>query len=140
MTSIIECQPLKNDSSFVEKYMVDSEELMKLVDSFVSNHIKSIEDLFERQMRERFQLIIRHSKTTPYGPKGWVHYKTLSSRRIMSEIKSTEIINENLLAFYRKAKKRTQREAERYHATMYEPANIEMLFEPIGFVHESSEE
>lgn len=116
--------------------MADSGELMELVESFVLNHNKSIENLFERQMRERFQLILRHSKTTPYGPKGWVHYKTLSSRRIMSEIKSSEIINENLLAFYRKAKKR---ETEGRRLKLYEPANTETLFEPIGFIEETSE-
>ena len=118
--------------------MADSEELIKFVDSFSFNHLNKMEELHEQQMKERFQLMISRNKATPYGPKGWLHYKTLNYKRILSEVRATELINESL--YSRKAKKRTAKGTENHPMELYKPANIETQFEPIGFVLENIED
>ena len=57
----------------------------------------------------------------------------------MSEIKATELINENLLAHFRKARNRPQNNTGKHPSKLYEPVGIEEAFEPVGFVLENVE-
>ena len=111
---------------------------MDMVESFITNYNKQIEDLFEKQMKERFQLVVRHSKTTPYGPKGWLHYKTLNTKHILTEIKAEEIINENLLTYRRHVKRRVPNSTPETPPIFNEMMDFDTIHEPIGFVREET--
>ena len=109
---------------------------MRVVESFILGHDKRINNLFEKQMRERFQLVLKHSKTTPYGPKGWMRYRTLNPRNILSEIKAEEIINENLLAYRRKWRTKGTKQDRKKSSQLFDMMRAESMFEPIGYVSE----
>lgn len=109
--------------------MQTSEALMSMVEGFISDHSNKIEALFEEQMRERFRLVLKHSNTIPYGPKGWFHYKTMNANSILSEIRAEEIINENLLSHRRKFKPKATSEGRKFASEIYELVRLGMVME-----------
>ena len=103
----------------------------------MTSYKKRVEDLFESQMRARFQLVMKHSKTTPYGPKGWIRYRTLNTRHILSEIKAQEIINENVMRIQRRHKRAPNTKMR--EMTTLDDIDEGTNISPIGLIEDETE-
>ena len=86
---------------------------MHFVESFITGYENRIDNLFEMQMRERFRLVLARNKSKPYGPEAWMKYKTFNPSQILSELKTEEIIHENLLHERRSRAKKTSQGQKR---------------------------
>ena len=101
------------DFSFLEQYNEIADELMHFVESFITGYENRIDNLFEMQMRGRFRLVLARNKSKPYGPEAWMKYKTFNPSQILSELRTEEIIHENLLHERRSRAKKTSQGQKR---------------------------